>query len=1063
MAGGGGAREPDGVRSMSASLLSIMELVILLLMGAAVCVVVLPVVAVVRTNRVVRDQEELRRRVAALQVEIALLRQPAAAPVHPAERTAEPPRVASAAQATAAVSPTLATQSIGQPENGVVPPPAPECKPATPPPPLPPVMKPVPASFPAEGGWAAEPVPAAAARLQPVLASLKGGLNWEQFMGARLFAWVGGLALFLGVAYFVKYSFEHNLIPAEVRVAIGFLLGIGLVIGGVMLRKREYAVTSQTLCASGVVILYAVTFACRAVYHFPYFGPGPTFALMALITATAFLLAVRMSAQVVAILGMLGGFLTPVLLSTGQDAPVALFGYIALLNVGLLAVAWHRRWFHLAPLAAAGTILMQIGWAASFFVRGEYFDGNRVLIPMTVLLGFCLLWVGAARLALQRKEDDWFTSLSAGALLAVALGFTFYFISFDTLGSRPWLVLGFAFLLDAGAVTLTRLDRRLAVGQPLVGGLMFLLLAIWLGTRVTNELLPAALVFTLLFAVGHSLLPLFFRQLDGDEAVPLPQWTLLFPAVALAALLIPIFKLPELTLLIWPVILLVNVLAVALAALMMSVVPVLAVLGLTLIAALGVMLKVSADLSGLPALLFIVGALAFFFVFAGVWLARRQPAEKAGAAAQQPNEAMLLALVPSSAVVLPFLLLLIMVGRLPVSNPSPIFALALLLTGMSFAVTRMFRLEWLPVIGLACVAALQQAWHEYRFSPEAAGQPLAWHLVFYAAFAIYPFALVRQFASVRGPWVAAALAGPVQFLMVYRVVEAAWPGMSGAMGLLPAAFAVPAFLSLAGVLRTVPESSPARLTQVAWFGGVGLFFVTLVFPVQFDRQWITIGWALEGAALCWLFRRVPHPGLRLTGVGLLIAAFARLALNAGVLSYYPRGAWPIVNWYLYTYGLAIVSLVAAARWLAPPRDRVLGSSAPALLWTLATVLAFMLVNIQIADFFAEPGQRTLVFRFGDGFARDMTTSLAWALFALGLLVVGLMKQLPAARYCAIGLLGVTVLKLFLHDLARLEQLYRIGALVGVAVIAIVASFLYQRFSAVLSRSHETSAPPPPAR
>src|SRR6185312_14943867 len=159
-------------------------------------------------------------------------------------------------------------------------------------------------------------------------------INWEQFMGVKMFAWIGGLALFLGVAFFVKYSFDNNLVPAELRVAIGFAVGLGLLIGGVVISRKNYFVLSQTLCATGVVILYAGTFACRSVYHFAFFGPLPTFLLMVLITAAAFLLAVRLNALVVAILGMLGGFLTPILLSTGVDNPGGLFGYIAILDVG---------------------------------------------------------------------------------------------------------------------------------------------------------------------------------------------------------------------------------------------------------------------------------------------------------------------------------------------------------------------------------------------------------------------------------------------------------------------------------------------------------------------------------------------------------------------------------------------------------------------------------------------------------------------------------------------------------------------------------------------------------
>src|SRR5262249_11904412 len=140
-------------------------------------------------------------------------------------------------------------------------------------------------------------------------------IDWERFMGVKLFAWIGGLALFLGVAFFIKYSFDNNLVTPEMRMAIGYVLGAGLLVGGLVMWRRDYEVLGLTLCATGILVLYATTFGAHAFYHL--INVGPAFAVMILVTATAFLLAVKLDAQVVAVLGLLGGFLTPVLLSTG--------------------------------------------------------------------------------------------------------------------------------------------------------------------------------------------------------------------------------------------------------------------------------------------------------------------------------------------------------------------------------------------------------------------------------------------------------------------------------------------------------------------------------------------------------------------------------------------------------------------------------------------------------------------------------------------------------------------------------------------------------------------------
>ncbi|HTO02962.1 MAG TPA: DUF2339 domain-containing protein, partial [Opitutus sp.] len=301
----------------------------------------------------------------------------------------------------------------------------------------------------------------------------------------------------------------------------------------------------------------------------------------------------------------------------------------------------------------------------------------------------------------------------------------------------------------------------------------------------------------------------------------------------------------------------------------------------------------------------------------------------------------------------------------------------------------------------------------------------------------------RSFASTTGAWAVAALSGVLHFPLVYKTVLQAWPEIPP--GLLPIGFAIAPLLGVATIMRTVSTDTPARLNQLAWFGGTTLLFITLVFPLQFERQWITISWALEGVALLWLFHRVPHTGLRATGTVLLIIAFVRLALNPEVLAYHPRSDTPVFNWYLYAYGISLVCMFVSARLLAPPRNRVLGINVPPLLNALGLILAFLLLNIEIADYFTTAGA-VLTFQFGGNFARDMAYTIGWALFALALLGVGIWKSARAARYAALALLGVTLLKLFFHDLDQLDQLYRVGALVVVAAVAILASFLYQRFT-----------------
>ncbi len=876
-------------------------------------------------------------------------------------------------------------------------------------------------------------------------------------MGAKLFAWIGGFALFLGVAFFVKYSFEHNLISPELRVAIGFVVGASLIIGGLLLKRKENAVTAQTLCATGTLVLYAVTFACRAYYHFEFFGLVPTFLLMTFITAIAFLLAVRLNAMVVAVLGIAGGFLTPVLLSTGEDHPLGLFVYIALLDVGLLAVAQRQRWNALPILGAVGTVLMQFAWVTTFFVPEKYFDGNNVLVAMAVFAGFQALFLAAAAWAKRTAKTSRELLACALGLAGAAIVFAFYLLSFPTIAYRPTLLFSYVFIVDLGVLALTLLESRLTIVNALAGLAVFILLAAWTASYLTTANLYTALTFYFVFALFHSATPLVLQRM---RKVQVPWWTQAFPALSLLLVLMPIFQITELSILVWPFVLILDLLAIGLVLATRRLLPVVAMLLLTLVAIGGWLLRVPTELTDLPTALFILGGFAIFFVAAS-WTCGRfittgtKPPKLFGNVTDPAN---LSIQFPALSVAMPFLLLIMVTQRLPLLNPSAVFGLALLLIILLLMMSERLSLDALPAVGLACVLALEHAWHFEHFNPSnpsRAATPLVWYLGFYAVFSVFPFIFHRKFSGKTGPWAAAALAGPLNFYLVYDVIRSAYPNV--APGLVPAAFGLPSLLGLSLLLKRTPPNSAARNAQLALFGGAALFFVTLIFPIEFDRQWITIGWALEGAALCWLFRRVPHPGLRLTGVVLLVIVFGRLALNPAVLSYHPRAAFPILNWYLYTYGIATVCLFAAARFLAPPRHLVFGSNVRPLLYTLGTVLAFLLVNIEIADYFNTSGTVALTFQFSGNFARDMSYSIAWALFALLMLIVGIRKRIAPVRYASLALLGLTVVKLFFHDLSQLDQLYRISAFVAVAIIAMVASFLYQRFLGTADKANETKS------
>jgi uncharacterized membrane protein len=237
--------------------------------------------------------------------------------------------------------------------------------------------------------------PAAAPEAAGLDALLARGLGWLK--GGNPLARVGIVVLFFGGAFLAKYAVDHSLLPLELRLAglgAGALALLGL---GWRLRasRRVYA---QILQGGGIAGLYLTVFAATRLYHL--LPHGFALPLLIVIAAAAAVLAVAQSALPLAVIGTAGGFLAPVLLSTGGGSHVALFTYYAILNLGVFTVAWFRAW----------RVLNLVGFAFTFAITGAWrayaYQPAQLVTADGFLLLFFAMYVAISILFALRQKPD---------------------------------------------------------------------------------------------------------------------------------------------------------------------------------------------------------------------------------------------------------------------------------------------------------------------------------------------------------------------------------------------------------------------------------------------------------------------------------------------------------------------------------------------------------------------------------------------------------------------------------------------------------------------------------
>jgi uncharacterized membrane protein len=168
------------------------------------------------------------------------------------------------------------------------------------------------------------------------------GYSMEFAIASTWLLRIGVVVLVMGIGFFLKYSIDNGLLAPTGRVALAVLAGLGLLIGGARLIGGVYHLLGQGLIGGGIAALYFSVFAAVNYYHL--IDPTTAFALMLLVTVTAGAMAVRFDSMLIAVLGILGGYATPVMLRTGEPNFVGLYSYLLLLGCGILGIAARKNW-----------------------------------------------------------------------------------------------------------------------------------------------------------------------------------------------------------------------------------------------------------------------------------------------------------------------------------------------------------------------------------------------------------------------------------------------------------------------------------------------------------------------------------------------------------------------------------------------------------------------------------------------------------------------------------------------------------------------------------------------
>jgi uncharacterized membrane protein len=217
----------------------------------------------------------------------------------------------------------------------------------------------------------------------------KAALGFEETIGARWFSIIGIIVLVLGVAIGVKYAIDKDLINETTRLVLGYLVG-GIILSLAMIYKKKYDVFSAILLSGAMAIMYFTTYVGYSHYHF--YSAPVAFFIMAIFTGFTVFAAHVYNYEVIALIGLVGGYALPPLLSTGSGEIQYMFGFMLILNLGVLALSFKKYWKFVNHVAYALTWLIFAVWMADSYDPEIYF-GRTMFFATAFYLIFYMSFI----------------------------------------------------------------------------------------------------------------------------------------------------------------------------------------------------------------------------------------------------------------------------------------------------------------------------------------------------------------------------------------------------------------------------------------------------------------------------------------------------------------------------------------------------------------------------------------------------------------------------------------------------------------------------------------------